>query len=136
MSQNKTAGGKGTLANDTSAFRRTLVWCGVALAIHVVIIGGVSGMQWALKTSEADKAAVKDSASANAANAAPANAAAASGASESLRNNTSRNTPSDDWLNPSGSNAAANRPSGNSAVERRITESDSSLPGMSGMDID
>ena len=127
----KTTNDKSTLANDTSAFRRTVAWSIVAAVIHIAIICGVSATQWAFKAGEADKAAAKDAnAAANAANAAPANAAnTASNASDTTRN-TSRNTPSDDWLNPSSPNAAGNRPVGNSAVERRITESDPSKPAM------
>lgn len=128
MSLSKPTGGKGTLANDTSAFRRTLLWCGVAAAIHIVIIGGVSATQWVFKGSEADPAVKDANAAANAANVAPVNAANA--AADAMKN-TSRNTagPSDDWLNPGGAPSGGSG-TGNSAVERRTTEADSSKPDM------
>jgi cytoskeletal protein RodZ len=138
MSQSKPTGSKGTLVNDTSAFRRTLMWCVVATVIHVIIIGGVSASQSWFKSDAADKVADKNAnVAANAADASAVDASNAASNTSSPTRNASRNSPSDDWLNPTTPNAAANRPAGNSAVERRVTEADSSRPDMtSGMNFD
>jgi len=118
MSENKQAGGKVTLANDTSAFRRTVLWCSIAAAIHIVIIGGVSAGQWIFKGSgEVDKK-TPATAPANASNA-PSNAG--NGADGGLNMSRNSSDPLDEFRLPDN---VANTP-----VGRRTTESDSSVPG-------
>jgi len=86
MSQNKQAGNKASLSNDTEAFRRTLLWVGVATVIHVLIIGGVSaGQKMFSSDDKADAAKPKVEATASE-NAAPAANAAANAAPRNVGN--------------------------------------------------
>ena len=98
---------KNALANDTSAFRRTVTWCIVAAAIHVVIIGGVSAGQWMFGSNDAKPVA----------NTPGANA----GANASADNTVGTNATANNAANASGANntPAANRP-GNSRIENDI----------------
>ena len=101
----KSTNDKSTLADDTSAFKRTLVWCSVAAAIHIVIIGGVSGGQWMFK---ADDKAV---ASANAAPKATANAAA-----------NATNAPAANAANAANAARNATTPPNNEAANSRMMQ--------------